>query len=139
MSNMFAKPELDARLKGLLFKDIPTGISQVEYIFEYDCSFNGAAIASSVTKLSTSIKLETQYTIGDDIWLRYKKFGDSWNLYPNYICKNILFPTQVKAGIKLIITIDNKEGSLIDLGINLFTFIPSEEVKPELGQQGEDW
>lgn len=139
MSDMFAKPEMDARLRGKYWSNIPIGVSNLEYVFEYDCSFNGAAIWSSVTKGGSSITLETQYDAGPYGWKRYKRFGKDWNLYPNYVCKTILFPTKPKAGIKLLITVDNQEGAPIDLGINLFTFIYSEIVNPSSLQEGSDW
>jgi len=136
----FNSPHKDARLKGLLFKDIPIGISTVEYIFEYDCAFNGAALFSDVSSIGSSLAMETQYTIdGGTTWLRYKKFAKGWNLFPNYVCKTIMFPTMPKAGIKLLITVDNKEGGPINIGMNMFTFTDLEKVSPSLGEQGVDW
>jgi hypothetical protein len=139
MSEMFSTPELDARLRGLLFKSVPVGVSTVEYIFEYDCFFNGASITSSVTKLGTRLSLETQYQAAPGLWFKYKKFAKEWNMFPGYVCKTILHPTKPRAGIKLLIHVDNQEGMPIDIGVNLFTFIDSEMVNPSLGQQGADW
>jgi len=136
---MFDNPELDARMKGVIFKDIPTGTSEQEYIFPFDCMFNGLTVGSNVTKLGSSVRLETRYQAGPSTWLRYKKFGDSWNLYPGNIDKNILFPTKPKAGIKLVIIVENNEGSPIDIAVNLYQFADSEIVIPQEGQQGVDW
>jgi hypothetical protein len=139
MSDMFSRPELDARLKGVLFQNIETGTSAHEYIFPFDCKFNGIAIYSTVSKLGTRIKMETYYNAGPYGWKKYKKFADFWNLYPNYVCKNVLFPTEPSAGVKIVFTIENNEGAPIDFGANLFQFTESEKVQPSLLQQGEDW
>ena len=137
--DLFATPSVDARLIGHLFQNVPVGTSEQEFIFPYDCNFNGAAITSTVTKLGTKISLETRYQAAPGVWFRYKRFGRDWNMFPNYVCKTLLFPTRPKQGIKLVIGVENNEGVPIDIGINLYTFANLENVNPMLGQQGEDW
>lgn len=139
MSDMFSRPDVDARLKGAFFGNIPTGTHDLEYVFDFDCQFNGAAIWSSVSNGGSFIRLETQYDAGPYGWKRYKKFGDSWNLFPNYVCKTILFPTEPSAGVKLLIRVTNNEGAPIDLGINLFQFTESQKVNPGALEEGDDW
>lgn len=135
----FERPNLDARLKGILFKDIPVGTHEREYIFPFDCKFNGIISYSSVTKIGSTIRMETQYQAAPDVWYRYKKFGDDWNLFPNYACKNVLFPTTPVEGIKLLFKITNNETVPIDIGFNLYQFADLEHVDPTQGQQGADW
>lgn len=136
---MFNDPALDARMKGVYFSDIPTGESTVEYIFPFDCLFNGLTVSSSVTQLGSTVKLETYYNAGPHGWKRYKKFADSFNLFPGSIDKNILFPTKPKSGVKILITVNNNDGVAIDLALNLFQFTDVEKVDTQILQEGEDW
>ena len=83
--------------------------------------------------------METQYEAAPGVWFGYKKFSKQWNLFPNYVCKTILFPTEPKAGVRVAFTIENNEGVPIDVGMNFFQFTALEEVHPSLGEQGTDW
>ena len=141
----FTESEYDAHLEGFNISDAPLGTSEHHFYFTYDCSFMGAAMYSSVTKLGTTIDIRTEYFAGlhpvtnEQIWLRYKKFGKSWNMFPNYVCKSILFPTKPKVGIRIVVTINNNDVGPIDFGMNLFNFADIEVVNPSLGQEGKDW
>lgn len=138
-SGQFTTSEYDARLEGFFIKDAPIGVSNHYYIFPFDCYFNGIAIASTVSGVGSNVNLTTEYQAAPDVWLRYKKFASTWNLFPNYVCKTILFPTKPKEGIRINIKIVNNELTPIDLGVNLFQFTPIASVNPLLGEQGEDW
>lgn len=138
-------PKMDARLEGSQVFSVPANTTKIDYVmFDFDCSFNGIEIGSSTTKVGDSVSLWTEYlaiVLGDgtEIWLRYKKFGKSWNIFKNNITRIVLFPTLPKDGVRLAIKYKNTNAEPVNYAINKFQFVDSEPVNVYLGQEGEDW
>lgn len=144
----FNNLEIDARLKGLIFGEAsPNSTTEFYYIFDFDCKFNGLDFYVWNSNAGDNITLETQYNANPDpltresnpVWLRYKKFGKNWYVFPNVNKEIVLFPTTPKAGVRLVIKYNNVGNSAAKLAINGFIFTDSESVNPSLGQQGTDW
>lgn len=137
--SMFDNPALDARMQGVLFKDVPIGYSEQTYTFPFNCIYNGMILSSSVDSLGSFLTMETQYNAGPYGWKRYKKFVKEWQLMPNYVCKNVLFPTTPSAGVRMVLKVQNNSSNPIDIAMNLYQFVDKITIKPSQLEEGEDW
>jgi len=141
-----SNPLLDARLEGSnLFNAPANQASKHYYNFSVesgvpDVKFNGVSIYAYDANKGDKMNLWTEYTIdGGTTWLRYKKFGKSWNIAPNTLMKDILFPTTPTNGVRVVFEYINNGNNAVDFFANLYNFIDQQVVNPAQGQQGVDW
>lgn len=139
-------PLLDARLEGTqLFTALANTETNFYYYFQHesdvpDVKFNGVALYAYDANKGDSIELWTEYYVPPlNIWKRYKKFGKNWNIAPNTLMKDILFPTVPKNGVRVVFKYKNSGNNDVDFWINLYNFVDQQLVKPSLLEEGNDW
>lgn len=133
-------PLLDARLWGSPLFTAPAN-QETEFNFEipFDCKWNGIEIFAWGPNKGDHMKLQTEYNAGPYGWKRYKKFGKHFNIYPNYVNKIILFPSEPKAGVRVCVYYTNTGNTPVDFSINLYTFVDEQVVNTNNLEEGEDW
>lgn len=131
-------PALDARLYGKgMFTFTAGNVSTAEFLFEYDCKFNGIEIITDANVVfGDTLTLETRYATSTK---RYKKFAKNWALTPNSKTRIILFPTEPKAGVTVSLKYTSIGAVDPRVMINLFTFVDQARINPAAGEEGEDW
>lgn len=134
-------PLLDARLVGTdLFTATANSTTDHYFNFEFDCLFNGVEFYAFNSSAGDKVELSTEYYVPPmNTWLRYKKFGKNFNVYPNLLQKYILFPTTPQAGVRVRVRYINVENVDVKFSMNLFVFKDQQELDLSLAQQGDDW
>lgn len=134
------KPELDTRVIGTdLYTASANVISSSYYNFTFDCEFNGLEIYAYNPNKGDKVTLYVEYYAGEDLgWLRFKKFGKSFNIFPNHVNRVISFATHPIVGTRLRVDYDCK-GESVDFSLNLFAFSTREIVDTSTAKQGADW
>lgn len=134
------KPILDARLSGTDLFTAPAGQKTKFYFnFNFDCKFNGTEMYAWDSNRGDKLNLSTEYNAGPYGWKTYKKFGKEFNVYPNTIQKYILFPTEPKAGVRLVVEYDNKGVTDVEFSMNIFLFVDQQKINLSILEEGEDW
>lgn len=132
------KTELDAKVEGTdLFSAAANSVTSHYFTFSHSCTFTGIELYAWNSNPGDNITMLIEYYTGA-VWLRYKKFGKKFNVYPS-VDRVIMFPAEPSQGTRLRIDYDNKGGSSVDFSMNVFKFADSEKINPLLGEQGEDW
>lgn len=136
-----ATPLLDARLLGIGKFSTPAGqTAEHTYVFTYDCKFNGIEVLTdSNVAFGDNITLWTEYNAGPYGWKRFKKFGKSWHVKKDNVLRIILFPTEPKAGVRLVLKYENTGATTVDIAVNLFTFVDQAVINTQVLEEGEDW
>ena len=135
------KPILDARLTGSdLFTATANSETHHYFNFNFDCLFNGVELYAWDSNTGDKVELITEYYAPPlGAWLRYKKFGKTFNIYPNTLQNYILFPTEPKAGVRVKVTYNNTGNTDVKFSMNLFIFNDQQQVNTAVAEQGEDW
>lgn len=134
-------PRMDTRLQGSSLFSIPADTVKDLFInFEFDCDMTGIEFYAKNAELGDTMDFSTEYYVPPlNTWLRYKKFGKGYMVFPNHPTRIILFATTPKVGTRIKITYHNTGSQTVYLAVNRFQFIESQNVKASLGEQGEDW
>lgn len=133
------KPELDTRVAGTdLFTATASSTTSHYYNFEFTCEFNGLEIYAWDSNKGDTISLYVEYYAGELGWLRFKKFGKKFNVYPNHVNRVITFPTTPQLGVRIRVDY-NCGANPVDFSLNVFQFSTREPVDISMGQQGENW
>lgn len=120
---------LDTRLHGLPepVVGIPGQSVTKEYLFEFDCKFNGIQIiCDGNVAYGDTLCLETHIkpNPASNFWMFYKKFGKGWWLSPNSKQDILLFPTLPKAGTtKMLVHLTSTGAVAPKIYLNLYTFV----------------
>lgn len=141
-----SNPELDARLEGMSLMTAPAGENTDFYFIVSleegvpDMIFNGVSLYAWDSNKGDSITLSSEYYVPPlNQWNRYKKFGKNWNIYPNQLMKDILFPTKAFNGVRIKFTYHNVGVSDVDFSANLYNFVDQQSVDTMTLEQGYNW
>jgi len=136
-----ARSGQDARLAGMPLASAPAEQISVHYFdFLFDCKFEGLDFYAWDSNPGDTLTLETEYYAGETYgWIRYKKFGKAWNIFPNEKLRIILFPTEPILGVRAKFSYDNKGTQPVKFAANMFQFIDHKTVNPAILGEGEDW
>jgi hypothetical protein len=133
-------PLLDARLEGKKYTATANSTTPHYFYFTRDCVFNGVEIYVKDANFDDEIELLTEYTTdGGTTWVRYKRFGKTFNVAPNLIQRYVLLPANPSLGVRVRINYKNTGNTDVKFWANYYVFTDLEEINPALGQQGEDW
>jgi hypothetical protein len=135
-----AKNGQDPRLQGMPLATATPGDTEHYYVFPFNCNFEGIDLYAWDSNPGDHITFETEYYAGETYgWIRYKKFGKTWNVFPHEKTRIILFPTEPFLGNRIKCTYKNLGVSDVKFAINLFQFVDSKIVRPSYLEEGEDW
>jgi len=137
-------PSLDARLQGIgVFSATANIVSDHYFEIDGQYMFNGIELYAWDSNIGDNISLSSEYNIGSietPVWKRYKKYGKSWNVFPNSPERIVLFPADLTVGVRLKFSYDNKHAtSAVNFCVNLFTYIDQIEINTSIAEEGEDW
>lgn len=130
----------DARLQGTQLFNAAVGVTHHYFDFQFNCNFEGIEFYAWDSSKGDTLSMQTQYYAGPTYgWIRYKKFGKTFNVFPNNVTRIILFPTEPILGVRIKFTYDNKGSAPVDFSANLFQFKDHEVVNTAILDEGADW
>ena len=133
-------PLLDARLEGKKYAATANSTTPHYFYFAGDCIFNGIELYFDNPNFDDEIELLTEYTIdGGTTWVRYKKFGKTFNVIPKVLQKYVLLPAEPSLGVRVRINYKNTGGADVKFWANYYVFVDLQSVDVSVGAQGEDW
>lgn len=135
------KPLLDARLEGKKYTATANSTTPHYFDFAGDCIFNGIEIYVKDPLFDDEIELLTEYYIPPlDTWVRYKKFGKTFNIAPNTIQRYVLLPAEPQLGVRVRVNYKNTSPDTdVRFWVNYYVFNDLEDVDLSSGASGEDW